>query len=445
MSDVLAPMQTFAEVYGRPALVEGADVPPVERPAGVPPGVELWPAGTPTRPIPGPAMFHGCIGEFARTCPEHSEADPVAVLTQALTLYGVAVGGGPYVLAGNERHPAALHTLIVGRSAKGGKGTSWAVARDLIKRVDPAILGRVKSGFGSGEALIAELAPDPKGDVPDHRLLVHEVEFGGVLARCRRETSTLATTMRAAWDGGPLSNRTTGNGRLVAEGHHVGAVAHITADELRLRLTDVDIFGGTVNRWLHVWCERGRLFPEGGNVPADVLDGFAKQLRENVPKARRAGLVTRTPAAGEVWKELYADVSDDDPPGVLGHVLGRAAPQCLRLSLVYALADGKGSIDVDHVLAARALWAYARASAAHIHGESVGDAQADALLAALRLAGAEGIDATAGNKLINNRTGVFDGAREYLERLGLAITLDVPVARGRPRKVTYAVRPAGRR
>jgi hypothetical protein len=155
-------------------------------------------------------------------------------------------------------------------------------------------------------------------------------------------------------------------------------------------------------------------------------------------KARHAGLVLRTEEAGKLWRELYDDVSADDPAGLLGYVLGRAGPQCLRLSLTYALADGCRAVDGVHLEAARAFWAYARASAALVYGESTGDAQADRLLAELRNRGTEGIDGRTGDRLLG---AAFRGARERLERLGLAVTVKVTSEGRKPRQVTVAVRP----
>lgn len=408
-------------------------------------GVEVWEANAePPRPQPDPAMFYGPIGKFARKVAEHSEADPVAVLGQALTFYGAACNRGAHLLAGNDHHGPALNALVVGRSAKGAKGTAYAPVRVLFSEVDPGLMKRIMGGFGSGESVIEELAPDPQtGKVADNRLLVMESEFGGMLARCRRENSILGQVLRDGWDGRPLANRTKGTGRLVATDYHLAAIGHITRDELRARLSNVEIFGGTVNRWLHFWSERGQLRPDGGNVPAKVITEFANDLTAKLTLARKIGLMARTPEADKVWRKLYGDLAADDPPGLLGHVVSRAAAQVLRLSIVYALADGQRSIDAAHVDAANATWRYCRASAARIYGDSTGNLDADNLLKALRAAGAAGLDSTAANRIFSNRTGAVDRARQVLTDLGLVATVDlhVPGRRGRPTRVTVAIRP----
>lgn len=402
----------------------------------LPPGVELWtPEHAHRRPVADLAIFHGPIGEYALLCADYSEADPVAVLVHALIQFATAVGGTPYCFAGHRKQPAVIHGLFVGASSQAGKGTAQHASQDLAIRIDPGFESRIRSGFGSGEALIAELAAE--ADI-DQRILVMEDEFAGFLSKCKRDTSVLAPTLRSAWDGSPLENRTRSAGRLVAQKHHVGVIGHITADQLRDKMSSGDIYGGTANRLLHIWCERGELHPRGGNIPEELLAKYSQILRKHLSASRRFGRIERTPEAEDLWDSLYRRLANDTPPGLLGHVVARGRPQCLRLSLVYALADGQGTIDADHVAAASALWDYSRATAAIVYGEGTGDIKADRLLAALRDAGPDGLDSTAGHQLFGNRPGVFARVRGLLEAQGLAVTVALP-SKGRPRLLTYAV------
>jgi hypothetical protein len=238
-------------------MSDNGEVPPI----GLPPDLEIWQAdGKVSRPRADDNMFHGPLGDFARCSSAYSEADPAAVLAQSLALFGASIGRGPHMLAGNSRHPSALHILVIGKSAKAAKGTSWAIARELGIRAYPGMNGRIHGGFASGEAIIADLTgeADP-GKPPDERLMIMDTEFASVLSRCKREGSILAATLRAIWDGTPLESRSRTNGRLVVETHHIGATAHITRDELRSMMSDIQIYAGTANRWLHIWCERGPL------------------------------------------------------------------------------------------------------------------------------------------------------------------------------------------
>jgi hypothetical protein len=416
--------------------------------AALAPGYALWqPGDQPARPVAPPEMFHGPIGEFALAAGEHTEADPVGIMAQAMAMFGVAANRGPHILAGDVPHPAALYVLIIGATAKGAKGTSGAVARKLIGHVDPDLLAnRQFGGFGSGEAIIAELAPptDDENRSRDTRALVFEPEFGGLLNAAGRQNATVSETVRNAWDGARLQNRTRGTGKLVATDYHLGAIGHITAAELGATLTKTDIYGGLLNRWLLFWVERGKLHPDGGNVPPDLYVNYGRRLRANLETSRRVGAVKRTADADDLWRDIYQDLADDDPPGVLGAAISRAAPQCLRLSLTYALADGAEQITADHVGAAFMTWLYCRKTANKIFGDSTGDNDADRLLDALRAAGEAGMDGTAQRDLFSRHPGRADAAREHLEREHLAASIKVPTG-GKPKTVTYAIRPAKKR
>jgi hypothetical protein len=70
-----------------------------------------------------------------------------------------------------------------------------------------------------------------------------------------------------------------------------------------------------------------------------------------------------------LWAAEYYDLSDA-APGLLGAVTSRAEAQVMRLSLLYALLDGKNVIGEDHLTAALALWDYCARSARFIFGDA---------------------------------------------------------------------------
>ena len=80
--------------------------------------------------------------------------------------------------------------------------------------------------------------------------------------------------------------------------------------------------------------------------------------------------------------------------GMYGAVTARAAAQVLRLSLTYALLDGSDKIRREHLEAALEAWRYCEESAAFIFGDATGDPTADAIMTALRTAGAAGMTRT---------------------------------------------------
>lgn len=71
-------------------------------------------------------------------------------------------------------------------------------------------------------------------------------------------------------------------------------------------------------------------------------------------------------------------------PGVVGVLSARAAPHICRLSLLFALLDGKNEIDEPHLRAALACWTYCEASLRHIFGSALSDPTADVIRDQLR-------------------------------------------------------------
>jgi hypothetical protein len=52
------------------------------------------------------AAWHGPFGKAVEAIAPATEADPIAILTQALALFGALAGESPFVRVGGVRHPA---------------------------------------------------------------------------------------------------------------------------------------------------------------------------------------------------------------------------------------------------------------------------------------------------------------------------------------------------
>jgi hypothetical protein len=126
---------------------------------------------------------------------------------------------------------------------------------------------------------------------------------------------------------------------------------------------------------------RVRSLPEGGHPEPYALQDLARRVAQALYKARAAGELHRDDAARARWAAVYEQLSEGRP-GLVGAVLGRAAPQVLRLSLVYALLDSARAIGLRHLEAALAVWAYCEASVKYVFGHEP-DPDFDRLLAAL--------------------------------------------------------------
>jgi hypothetical protein len=357
-------------------------------------------------PMPmGAAAFRGLAGRLVSKIEPHSEADPAALLIHLIVMFGNVIGRTAYFEADGARHFANLFAVNVGQTSKGRKGTAQRqVERMFRSAAADWVEHRSVEGLSSGEGLIWAVR-DPifqrqpirqKGRVVDYqdvqvdagvsdkRLLVCESEFAGTLKVAQRETNTLSPVVRRSWDKGSLRTLTK-NSPAVATDAHISILAHITRDELRRCLDRTETANGFCNRFLWLCVKRSKCLPEGGEIHAVDFGPEVRDLAEAIESAKGATLVTRDGEARELWAEVYADLSAGRP-GLLGAVLSRAEAQVMRLAMVYALLDQQRIVREGHLRAALAVWEYCEASAAYIFGSSLGDRDADGLLAALRSA-----------------------------------------------------------
>jgi hypothetical protein len=389
-------------------------------------------------PILDEAAYYGLAGDVVKTIRPHTEADPVAVLIQFLIYFGNVIGAAPYYQVESDRHHTNLFTVLVGRTAKGRKGTSGSRARSVFAD-DIWIQDRMKGGLSSGEGLINEVRDkiekwnakearfeivDP--GVADKRLMVTEAEFANALAVMERPGNTLSPVIRKAWDGQKLSTITR-NSPLTATGAHISIVGHITEDELRARMTRTEAASGFANRFIFACVRRSQLLPFGGDLDEAVIQELAARVTTAAQSASQVGRVTMTDAARQEWQSVYAALSSEQP-GLLGAITARAEAQVIRLALVYALLDcewnkGGFQIDAPHLKAAIAVWEYAEASAVHIFGQCLGDPMADEILRALQQAGNAGMTRTAIRDLF--------GRHRSTNRIGQALALLATSGRAR--------------
>ena len=81
---------------------------------------------------PDEQVYHGPAGAIIQDLAPHTEADPVALLVQLLVAFGAAIGRGPYVVCDGAKHFTNEYAVIVGKTSRSRKGTSWAHVRNII-------------------------------------------------------------------------------------------------------------------------------------------------------------------------------------------------------------------------------------------------------------------------------------------------------------------------
>lgn len=394
--------------------------------------------------------LHGLAGEIVCTIEPHTEADPVAILSQMLTMFGSIVGKGPHFRVEGDEHTGNIFALVVGDTAKGRKGTSFGRVRRLFELIDDRwTLERIHSGLSSGEGLIwavrdpiqkLEDGEDVTVDagIEDKRMLVVESEFASVLRVLQRDGNTLSAIIRQAWDSGDIRVMTKNNPASTS-GAHISIIAHITANELRRYLDRTEAGNGFANRFLFLCVKRSKCLPHGGSLSDDDLRPLAQALAQAVGFARTTGRVEMNAEARALWEAVYPRLSEG-LPGMLGAITSRAEAQVIRLALLYALLDQSPHIGAPHLKAALALWDYCEASARYVFGSALGDPVADEILRALRAARAQGLSRTDLSNLFKRHKDAttIGRALELLAQQGLAGSRLDESEGGRPAEVWRA-------
>jgi len=157
----------------------------------------------------------------------------------------------------------------------------------------------------------------------------------------------------------------------------------VTKDELLKYLTDSEAGNGFANRFLWVAVKRSKFLPDGGSLQTVDFAPLLRRLGDAIQFGRTVGEIKRDQEAGELWHEVYAQLSRDRV-GLYGAVTSRAEAHTLRLSCLYALLDRSTVVRVPHLAAALEVWRYCEDSCRFIFGDSLGDVTADTIRAALR-------------------------------------------------------------
>ncbi|WAM35593.1 helix-turn-helix transcriptional regulator [Caldicellulosiruptor acetigenus] len=326
-------------------------------------------------------VYRGVGGAVVNYLKDFTEAAPEALLINFLVAFGNMVGRRAWLEVGGDRHYPNLFAVLVGDTASGRKGSSWSIIERVFEKVDQSyILNNVRNGTVSGEGIIYHVR-DPifKWDknsetyemidpgVEDKRLLIIESEFASLLRVMKREGNTLSPLLRNAWDGKAKLETLSKTNYARATNAHISLIGHITFDELKKELSDVEKMNGFGNRFLWLCVRRSKLLPNPPQIPEDKLTGLGLWIKDMVAKAPE-GPISKTDAAKEVWALIYEKYADKGE-GETAALIGRAEAQILRLSLIYALMDGSDRITPEHICTARLVWDYCQKSVEFIFSE----------------------------------------------------------------------------
>lgn len=400
------------------------------------------------RPMLDPIALYGVLGKITLALVPTTEADPVGIYASLVSGVGAIIGRNPHIMIDNTRHPMIFNVLLLGPTGIGRKGTATNNCELVLRLAFPDDLLNIReSGLSSGEGLIGRIANvetifdkenKPIGQVgtDDKRLWVVETEFQTVMARCARPGNTLSQYVRMTFEGIDMSvlNRK----RLVATSPHVVIIAHITDDEFKVRSSNIELAGGTYNRFLPIYTERLQRIDreKGKRLDTSALERLAAELRGCVSRAQRIGEVDLDDEAEKLWNiELYPELSAGSDVLSARQFTERSAAYCLRLASLYAAMDGRSLVNSDELQAAAALVRYSRETAEFIMAGIVVDPKIAKALRLLKLAPTRSLSRTELSRQVFGANSDKDELDEFVKELlatGEVSEVKVPTA-GRSR------------
>lgn len=342
--------------------------------------------------------YHGLSGKIVKSIEPYTEADPAALLMSFITAFGNIIDKAHLVVDGRKHHLNFFFNLV-GESARSRKGTSYGIIESLIQSVNPDwVKNNIITGLSSGEGLIYHVRDETykkepiyensKGTnkqiigyqdilvdegVTDKRRFIIEEEFASPLKIMAREGNTLSTAIRCAWDHKNLQIMTR-NSPYKASTPHISILGHITREELTKYLSQTDALNGFANRFLWVCVRRSKILPLASDKPE--LNSLISELQSVLSYVETVQYpeMQLSPESSEEWSRvdrenpgLYQRLTEDGE-GLTGAILARAEAQVLRLSAFYAIMDKSLTIELEHLLAALAIWTYCIESTQFIFG-----------------------------------------------------------------------------
>lgn len=389
---------------------------------------------------PGSVAYGGLLGGCTLAIARGTDAALVGLLGSVLAFAGALIPGQAYQ---HRMQTTSPFIALVGESSVGRKGTAmWRAHDAFADALEATFVNRViLDGLNSGEGLISTLAWKQATFPYEPTVgLVFEEEYASLLASRSRDGSTLDPKMRAAWDGGPLSNRRSNDTKTVTPPYWLPALIAITPDELRRRLGADTMQSGSANRWLYLPVVRRET-----DAAVSMEPRFDADDRKALSDARRWALdqrpvLTADPAVTRLLTE-YQDFLPGVSHGAARDLTRRLPMTAFRIALIHATAERSATVTLEHAHRAIALTEYARSGIEWVFAGSVGNRDAALLLRALRQAGSL-------TKHTITRQVVRDPIRQQdaideLVRLGYAVVETIHQTGGRARTVLSRTPNAG--
>lgn len=391
-----------------------------------------------SRPELNRSALHGVLKDIVEAACENTEAVPSSVAMHVLARFAATIGRTAYIQIGDQKRHLQFDALIVGPTARGRKGTSADMPRQLFHLAEylngPLTLQlRELGALSTGEGLIHQVR-DPiykdgkciDSGVDDKRLLCNISEFAGVLSVAKRETQTITMVLRDAFDGMTLTTPTKTSFNRATDAHIV-VLGSVPETELAKHLTQNDMTNGLANRFGMFYSSREKIIASPTATPPDLMRELAERIRPALLKAMYCGEIVMDAEATELWTVIYADLNMTTHPELIGKLLARQDLYTRIFAALLALVNGDTVVTCNHLMAALAWMHYWEDTVQFVFSTSEKNAEAqvmrevmNAIVTAITTLGGRNISHTdIAKKLTSNYSVEFPAAKDIKDAIEL--------------------------
>lgn len=302
--------------------------------------------------LPEDAWF-GWFAEYRQLVTDLTVAPDQFHLASALTMASAMLGRRIRTKWGSDLY-GNLFTALIGPSGSSKKDTAitWALALPQIIHggVIRAPGYSLSRDVSSAEGIVQMLKQEPN-------TLLYLTELSVLMSNARRKgTSTILDKLIEAFDSPHVLENLSKLNPNRAENPYLSIIAATQPTRFASQITQDDIDGGFLNRWLIIpGVGRGRM-----GVPGEIDEAAASalfgRLADAVNSYPTGSTLRLTEAAKRAISDWYAGIQDstgDDED--YATMRQRAQTIAVKVALVYAVSDRAQAIDEEHVLPAMAL------------------------------------------------------------------------------------------
>jgi len=311
-------------------------------------------AATPTRaataasaiPVLPDIAWRGLVGRYRDVVSPCTEAPDVFHLASFIAAVGCLIGRKAWVCCPHRTYPN-FYCLLVGKTANARKTTAYQFALDLFEQTQDVLydpLPKRLNGLASAEGLAFAMLR--KESQESHRVLCVEDEFRSLVTKGGQQAvANLIPKITELFNCPRAFEVNTRNNPILVRNPFLCLLAASTRAWFEQSLTQRDVSGGFLNRWLLFEGEADRLLPTPPPVEERAWEDLVLDVGCAIHDA--GGFYRFTTGADEFYTAFYTEARREFD----SEATSRTDLHARKLGLLYAILAHRndGLIHVEDI------------------------------------------------------------------------------------------------